>query len=171
MAMKENLGVYRAPFQEDSSASDMISLDHVQEALALGASLGSLRGMNADLEAALYAVGVQAYQLGDYESAQRSFRFLALHEHRHPVYWRAYGMSAKLCGDTPLAIRALLISCSLHPQVDLCLELARLYLSVDEKICAQHCLEAAGFFVQAEGSERHYAPQITSLEKAMQLRI
>ncbi len=56
-----------------------------------GATLRAMRGLSdAEMEA-IYAMGVNFYKAGNYEDAEKVFKFLVMFDHLNSRYWTAMG--------------------------------------------------------------------------------
>ena len=56
-----------------------------------GATLRALRGISDEEMEAIYAMGVNFYKAGNYEDAEKVFKFLTMYDHLNSRYWTAMG--------------------------------------------------------------------------------
>jgi len=86
-----------------------ITDDQIQEVVNQFAKVGTLRSMkgisNAEMEA-IYSMGVTHYRAGNYDNAEKIFRFLCLFEHTSSRYWTAMGSVYQIKRNFAKAIQA-----------------------------------------------------------------
>ena len=56
-----------------------------------GATLRAMRGISDEEMEAIYAMGVNFYKAGNYEDAEKVFKFLTMFDHLNSRYWTAMG--------------------------------------------------------------------------------
>ncbi len=56
-----------------------------------GATLREMRGLSNEEMEAIYSMGVNFYKAGNYEDAEKVFRFLVMFDHLSSRYWTAMG--------------------------------------------------------------------------------
>lgn len=56
-----------------------------------GATLRAMRGISNEEMEAIYAMGVNFYKAGNYEDAEKVFKFLTMYDHLNSRYWTAMG--------------------------------------------------------------------------------
>ena len=56
-----------------------------------GATLRAMRGLSDEEMEAIYAMGVNFYKAGNYEDAEKVFKFLTMYDHLNSRYWTAMG--------------------------------------------------------------------------------
>lgn len=56
-----------------------------------GATLRAMRGLSDEEMEAVYAMGVNFYTAGNYDDAEKVFKFLTLFDHLNSRYWTGYG--------------------------------------------------------------------------------
>lgn len=56
-----------------------------------GATLRAMRGISDEEMEAIYAMGVNFYKAGNYEDAEKVFKFLTMYDHMSSRYWTAMG--------------------------------------------------------------------------------
>lgn len=84
-----------------------LSAEQIEQAMAAiqnGATLADLKGFTHQHMEALYTVGFNAYNSGNYEQAEKVFQFLCLYDHLEKKYWMALGSARQLLKNYKAAV-------------------------------------------------------------------
>lgn len=85
--------------ESETAEESGVSAEAILAAIAKGATLGDLVGVDAAAREELYRVGYAHYQQARYNEALRIFGYIAVHDHLNPRYIKAYASSLQMTGD------------------------------------------------------------------------